>query len=111
MLRLTAHEHLVAIDGADDAQTISDDVLMLVAVECIVVLDGTNNTQTLADEMSSLAADERAAALNGINDTQTVADEMLTLVTCAFNDTGDDDNTGNDCCTQAVADGDATTEA
>ena len=66
---------------------------------------------TPAGEILSLSADERASALNGVDETQTVAKEMLTLVICAYNDTGDDCNTGNDCYTPAVADGDATTEA
>ena len=61
--------------------------------------------------MLSQVADERAAALNGVDDAQTVANEILTLVTCAYNDTSDNDNTGNDCCTQAIADGDDKTKA
>ena len=107
MLTLKALECLVAIDGTDDAQTISDYVLML--VKCIVVQNGADDAQTPAGKMS-LALNKRAAALNGVNKAQMVADEMLTLVTCAYNNTGDDGNVGNDCCTQAVANGDATTE-
>ena len=60
--------------------------------------------------MLSLAANKHAAALNGVDNVQMVADEMLTLVTCVFNDTGDDDKMGNDCYSQAVAEGSATTK-